>query len=293
MDYFIQLLINGVALGGIYALIAIGYSMVYSILELVNFAHGSVYMTGAFGYYILVEKLGLPWYLSLFCVLILSGLFGVFYERVTILPIRKAKLPKFAGLISTMGVSIILQNTWFLTMGSETRLYPSLLVGFFKVGPYTITYMQIVILSVTAVVLIILSLFIKKTRWGLAMRTVSQNSEAAEWMGINVNTIVSMTFFLGSMFAALSAVLSCMSFRGVDITVGVKIAIKAFAATVLGGIGNLVGAVLGGFIIAVAETLTAGYGSSDMRDLTAFIILIFILTIKPDGLLGHKVEKKV
>lgn len=294
MEFFIQLLINGVALGSIYALVSIGYSMVYSILELVNFAHGSVYMVGAFSYYILAEMFNLHWSISLLAVLILSGLLGIGYEKMTISPIRKANMPKFAGLISTMGVSIILQNVLFLTMGSTTKLYPSFFEsGFFKIGPFTVTYIQVLIISIAAVLLISLNLFIKKTRIGLAMRAVAQNNEASEWMGINVNKIVSVTFFLGSMFAALSGILSCMSFRGVDISVGVKIAIKAFAATVLGGIGNFHGAVLGAFIIAEAETLTAGYISSDMRDLAAFIILIIILTVKPEGLLGKKVQKKV
>ena len=294
MNYFIQLLINGLALGSIYALTAIGYSMVYSILELVNFAHGSVYMAGAFGYYILVVMLGWPWYISLAAILLFVGLLGIGYEKATLLPLRKANLPKFTGLISTMGVSIILQNVLFLSMGSTTHLYPSFFEGeFFTVGPFTVTYIQVLIIVLSATLLIALSLFIKKTKVGIAMRAVSQNTDASEWMGINVNRIVSLTFFLGSVFAALSGILSCMSFRGVDISVGVKIAIKAFGATVIGGIGNLSGAALGAFIIAEAETLTAGYVSSDMRDLVAFVILILILTIKTDGLLGKKVQKKV
>jgi len=292
--YFLQLSANAISLSSIYALTAIGYSMVYGVLELVNFAHGSVYMVGAFSYFILVSILTLPWYLSFPLVLLGSGLLGVAYEKVFLSPIRAAHLPKFAGLICTMGVSIVLQNTMFLTMGSTTRLYPTFFEGkLIKIGGLVITYMQVLIVVVALVTLLALTLFVMKSKQGLAMRSVAQMGDVAEWMGVNVNGVVSTTFFIGSMLAALSGILSCMSFRGVDISVGITITMKAFASSVLGGIGNLAGAVLGAFIIGFAETYTVGYITSDMRDLSAFVLLILILLIRPTGILGKPVQKKV
>lgn len=294
MAFFLQLSINALSLGSIYALTAIGYSMVYGVLELVNFAHGSVYMVGAFAYFILVSLVSLPWFIAFPLILIGSGLLGVFYEKLFLQPIRAANLPNFALLICALGVSIVLQNVMFLIMGSTTRKYPAFFDGkFFTVGGLTITYMQILIVIISAVALLGLIFFVQKTRWGLAMRVVAQNSEAAEWMGINVNQVISITFFLGSSLAALSGILSCMSFRGVDISVGVTVIMKAFAASVLGGIGNLPGAVLGGFIIAFAEIYTVGYISANVRDMSAFVLLILILLFRPTGILGKPVVKKV
>ena len=294
MELFIQQLINGIALGSIYALTAIGYSMVYGVLELVNFAHGSVYMIGAFLYYMLVVLGGLPWYLGFPIAVIGSGMLGVAYDSIALRPLRRAGMPKFTALISTIGISIVLQNVIFLIMGSETRLFPTFFEGkHLKLGGANILYIQILIVSVSVVCLLLLTFFIKKTKSGMAMRAIAQNSEAAGCMGIASDRIVSITFFLGSSLAALSGILSCMSFRGVDMSVGTTISIKAFAATVLGGVGNLPGAVLGSFIIAVAEILTAGYISSNIRDIAAFIILILILLFKPTGLLGKPMQKKV
>lgn len=294
MTFFFQLLFNGIALGSIYALTAIGYSLVYGVLELVNFAHGSVYMLGAFMYFVFVGLLGMPWWLSLPLSLVLTGLIGIFYDTVALKPLRKVNAPKYTGLICTMGISIIIQNLVFIFFGSDTRLYPTFFNGqFISFGGFTFSYMSLLIIGVSAVALVLLTLFIKETKTGIALRGVAQNAEAAGIMGVNVNRMIALTFFIGSAMAALSGIFSCMSFRGVDITVGVKIAIKAFAATVLGGMGNLGGAVLGAFIIAIAETYTAGYFSSDMRDLASFVILILILFVRPNGLLGKPVQKKV
>lgn len=294
MTYFFQLLFNGIALGSIYALTAIGYSLVYGVLELVNFAHGSVYMLGAFMYYVFVQIFGIPWMLSLPLSLVLTGLIGPLYDSVALKPLRNVNAPKFTGLICTMGISIILQNLVFIVFGSETRLYPAFFDGgYISFLGFTFSHMNLLIVGVSTIAMILMTLFIKKTKTGIALRGVAQNSEAAGIMGINVNQMISITFFIGSFMAALSGIFSCMSFRGVDITVGVKIAIKAFAATVLGGMGNLSGSVLGAFIISIAETFTAGYFSSDMRDLASFAILILILFIKPNGLLGKPVQKKV
>ena len=294
MTLFIQQIINGIALGSVYALTAIGYSMVYGVLELVNFAHGNVYMAGAFIYYILAVTLGLPWWLAFIATIIITGLFGVFYDAATLRPLRKAGLPKFTGLISSIGVSTVIYNLFFLLMGSETRLYPTFFEGQqLQLGAISVNAMYLVIVAVSAVFLLFLTLFIQKTKVGMAMRAVAQNTEAAECMGISTNSIVSITFFIGSALAAISGILSCMSYRSIDISVGTAITIKAFAATVLGGVGNLPGAVIGAFIIAIAEVLTAGYISSNIRSISSFIILILVLLFRPNGLLGKSVQKKV
>ena len=294
MTYFLQLTINAIALGSIYALTAVGYSMVYGILELVNFAHGSVFMLGAFSYYIFAVLVGLPWYLSFLITFILIGIVGFAYDRLTLLPLRRTNQPKFTGLICTLGVSIVLQNLVFVFMGSNTRQFPTFFEGrYLSLGPFNISFIQILIVCLSVAIMVALSLFVKKAKLGVAMRAVAQNSMASEWMGINVNGVVSLTFIIGSVLAALSGILSCMSFRSLDITIGSTIAIKAFTATVLGGIGNLGGAVLGAFIVAMAESYTAGFISSDMRDLSAFVILMLVLLFRPNGLLGKAVQKKV
>ena len=294
MTLLIQQIINGIALGSVYALTAIGYSMVYGVLELVNFAHGNVYMAGAFIYYIFAVMLGLPWAAAFAVTLVVMGLFGVLYDAVALRPLRKAGLPKFTGLISSIGVSTVIYNVLFLTMGSETRLYPTFYEGRqFQLGSISVNYMYVVIVGVSGAFLLLLTIFIKKTKVGMAMRAVAQSTEAAECMGISANRIVSVTFFIGSALAAVSGILSCMSYRSIDISVGNAITIKAFAATVLGGVGNLSGAVLGAFIIAVAEVLTAGYINSNIRNISSFIILILVLLFRPQGLLGKSVQRKV
>ena len=294
MTLFLQQIINGIALGSVYALTAIGYSMVYGVLELVNFAHGNVYMAGAFVYYLLAVTLALPWWVSFVLTILIMGFFGVFYDAATLRPLRRAGLPKFTGLISSIGVSTVIYNVFFIFFGAETRLYPTFFEGQqLQIGSLTVNYMYVVIVAVSAGFLLLLTLFINKTKIGMAMRAVAQNSEAAECMGISTNIIVSVTFFVGSALAAISGILSCMSYRSIDISVGTAITIKAFAATVLGGVGNLVGAVIGAFVIAIVEVLTAGYISSNIRSISSFIILILVLLFRPNGLLGKAVQKKV
>lgn len=294
MTLFLQQIINGVALGSVYALTAIGYSMVYGVLELVNFAHGNVYMAGAFVYYLLAVALSLPWWLSFVLAVVIMGFFGVLYDAATLRPLRRAGLPKFTGLISSIGVSTVIYNVFFLLLGAETRLYPTFFEGrLLRIGSLSINYIYVVIVAVSAVFLLLLTIFINKTKVGMAMRAVAQSAEAAECMGISTNRIVSVTFFIGSALAAISGILSCMSYRSIDISVGTAITIKAFAATVLGGVGNLPGAVIGAFAIAIAEVLTAGYISSNIRSISSFIILILVLLFRPNGLMGKSVQKKV
>lgn len=294
MSNFLAYTINGLVLGSTYALTAIGYSMVYGILELVNFTHSTIYMVGAYLFYILAVLVGMPLWVAFLCTILLTGLIGVAYERITIRPLRVRKQPKFAMLICTIGTSIVLQNIFFLTMGSETRQYPTLFEGkYIQVLGFNVTIIQIVIIAATAVLLLIFLFFINKTKLGMAMRSCSQDTEATELMGISVDGVISVTFFIGSMLAAVAGIMGCMSYRSVDISIGNAIGTKTFASTVLGGIGVLYGGVIGGLLIGLTEVYTAAYIGSNFRNIPAFVILILVLFLKPNGLFGHKQIKKV
>lgn len=294
MSNFLAYTVNGLVLGSTYALTAIGYSMVYGILELVNFTHSTIYMVGAYLFYILATRLGVPMYLAFPIAVLLTGLVGIVYERLTLRPLRIRKQPKFAMLICTIGTSIVLQNIFFLTMGSETKQYPTLFEGqYIEILGFNVTVVQIVIILTTAVLLVAFLLFINKTKIGMAMRSCSQDMQAAELMGISVDKIVSLTFCIGSMLAAVAGIMGCMSYRSVDISVGAAIGTKTFAATVLGGIGVLYGGVVGGLAIGLTEVYTAAYIGSNYRNIPAFIILLLVLFLKPNGLFGRKQIKKV
>lgn len=294
MSSFLAYTVNGLVLGSTYALTAIGYSMVYGILELVNFTHSTIYMVGAYLSYILVSIAKLPLWLGFLLSVVLTGLIGVSYEWLTLRPLRERKQPKFAMLICTIGTSIVLQNTFFLLMGSETRQFPTIFEGkSIEIMGFNITMAQVFIIISTVVLLIAFTLFINKTRIGMAMRSCSQDTEAAELMGINVNHVVSFTFFLGSALAAVAGVMGCMSYRSVDVSVGAAIGTKTFASTVLGGIGVFYGGVVGGLIIGLTEVYTAAYIGSNYRNIPAFIILILVLFLRPTGLFGAKQVKKV
>ena len=294
MSSFLAYTVNGLVLRRTYALTAIGYSMVYGILELVNFTHSTIYMVGAYLFYILVSIAKLPLWLGFLLSVVLTGLIGVSYEWLTLRPLRERKQPKFAMLICTIGTSIVLQNTFFLLMGSETRQFPTIFEGkSIEIMGFNITMAQVFIIISTVVLLIAFTLFINKTRIGMAMRSCSQDTEAAELMGINVNHVVSFTFFLGSALAAVAGVMGCMSYRSVDVSVGAAIGTKTFASTVLGGIGVFYGGVVGGLIIGLTEVYTAAYIGSNYRNIPAFIILILVLFLRPTGLFGAKQVKKV
>lgn len=294
MSNFLSYTVNGLVLGSTYALTAIGYSIVYGILELVNFTHSTIYMVGAYLFFIFVSLAMLPMWLGFILCVLLTGLIGIVYERLTIRPLRVRKQPKFAMLICTIGTSIVLQNIFFLTMGSETKQYPTLFEGeYIQLLGFNVTVVQIVIIISTAVLLLIFTLFINKTKLGMAMRACAQDSDATELMGINVDNVVSLTFFIGSALAAIAGVMGCMSYRSVDISIGTAIGTKTFASTVLGGIGVFYGGVVGGLLIGLTEVYTAAYLGSNYRNIPAFIILILVLFLKPNGLFGKKTLKKV
>jgi branched-chain amino acid transport system permease protein len=299
---FSQQLINGLALGAVYALIALGYTMVYGILQLINFAHGEVYMLGAYLGIIVLGLLtatGLPAYslaLTLFLTVLVSMLFcaayGAVIERVAYRPLRRAV--KLAPLISAVGMSIILQNFVMLTQGKEYKNLPPLFPseGFIIFGAY-VSPVQVFILSASILLMIVLNLFIAKTRIGKAMRATSQDRVMAGLVGININQVISVTFMIGSALAAVAGVMVTLYYGVAHFFMGYLAGIKAFTAAVLGGIGSIPGAMLGGFMLGLIENFGASYVSSVYKDAFAFLILIITLIIRPSGLLGRKSLDKV
>jgi branched-chain amino acid transport system permease protein len=299
---FSQQLINGLALGAVYALIALGYTMVYGILQLINFAHGEIYMVGAYlGIIVLgvMTSLGLTAYslsLSLLLTVIISMIFcaayGAVIERVAYRPLRNAS--KLAPLISAVGMSIILQNVVMLAQGKEYKNLPPLLpsqgVSIFGAN---VSPVQVFILTASFLVMVGLQLFILKTRLGKAMRATSQDRVMAGLVGININQVISITFMIGSSLAALAGVMVTLYYGVVHFFMGYLAGIKAFTAAVLGGIGSIPGAMLGGFMLGLIENFGASYISSVYKDAFAFIVLIITLIIRPSGLLGQKSVDKV
>ncbi|GAB6090550.1 branched-chain amino acid ABC transporter permease [Spirochaeta dissipatitropha] len=299
-DYFLRLFFSGLTRGSIYALLALGYTMVYGIIKLINFAHGEIYMIGAFTALIMATVFsfaGMPLVailvLSSIIAMIYSSAYGYTIEKLAYKPLRQA--PRLSVLISAIGMSLFLQNYVLLAQTSNFLPYPSLLptvpVPVFLRG--IINSSQVIIFSTTTVVMVILTVLIKFTRIGKAMRATSQDRTMATLVGINVNKIISWTFVIGSFTAALGGIL-ISSFTGqINFYVGFIAGIKAFVAAVLGGIGSIPGAVLGSLILGMTEAFAAGYISSVYEDVFAFIILVAILILKPSGLLGRPDTQKV
>jgi branched-chain amino acid transport system permease protein len=299
---FTQQLINGLALGAVYALIALGYTMVYGVLQLINFAHGEVYMLGAYLCIIILgvlTALGLTAYslllsllISFLASMVFCAAYGAAIERVAYRPLRNAT--KLAPLISAVGVSIILQNFVMLTQGKEYKNLPPMLPseGFSFFGA-TISPIQLFILSASIFIMIVLHLFIAKTRLGKAMRATSQDRVMAGLVGININQVISVTFMIGSALAAVAGVMVTLYYGVVHFFMGYLAGIKAFTAAVLGGIGSIPGAMLGGFMLGLIENFGASYISSVYKDAFAFLVLIITLIIRPSGLLGQKSVDKV
>ena len=295
MQTLLGAVINGLALGMAYALIAVGYSMVFGVLRLINFSHGSVYAFGAYMVYFFTSmKVGL--FPAILITILLSGLLALTIDKVALEPLRKKKSIPIATLITTIGMSFIIQNTLSIDyiFGSEKHGFPSLnLFGAIMIGNITIQSSQIIMLVVAVVLLLVLTFVVQKTKVGLAMRAVEQNTRAAHMMGINVNFVISFTFFIGGACAAIAGALIAGYYGIISPTMGSTIGLKAFAAAVVGGIGMLHGAVVGGLVVGVAECLAAQYLGSNVRDPMAFVILILILIIKPTGFFGKKGITKV
>lgn len=300
MSELIQQLINGISWGSIYALIALGYTMVYGILRLINFAHGDIYMLGAMsGYYaaLWLSGSGLapglePLLVFIFSMLV-CGLSGVLIERLCYRPLRNA--PRLSVLITAIGVSLFLENTGQLVFGADPKFFPQLVnvTDVIRWGGVVLTNVQVLILLVSLALMCVLHWIVMKTKIGRAMRAVSFDHRTAGLMGVNVGAVITFTFFLGSVLAAAAGILVGLSNPKIEPLMGIMPGLKAFVAAVLGGIGNIAGAMLGGMIMGVTETLVAGYVSSTYRDAFAFFILIFILLYKPEGLLGKRGPEKL
>ena len=298
MTTFFQQLVNGLSLGSIYALIALGYTMVYGVLRLINFAHGDVYMIGAYVGYYLSRKLrgDEPSIVSALLVMLGAMLacaaLGVLIERLAYRPVRREA--RLTLLITAIGVSLFLENVAQLVFGPDPKFFPSLAPrADFIVGGVRLTSEQITVIAVSFLLMILLRFFIMKTRTGKAMRAVSFSLDASKLMGISTDRIIATTFALGSALAAAAGVLIGMQIPKIDPLMGIIYGLKAFVAAVLGGIGSIPGAVLGGLLIGTSEVMVVGYLSSTFRDAIAFGILILVLILRPQGLLGRVEKEKV
>jgi branched-chain amino acid transport system permease protein len=298
MTTFLQQLVNGLSLGSIYALIALGYTMVYGVLRLINFAHGDVYMVGAYVGYYLSRKMRGEEPSILGAILVMLGsmlacaLLGILIERLAYRPVRREA--RLTLLITAIGVSLFIENVAQLLFGADPKFFPSLAPSAdFIVAGVRLTSEQLTVIAVSFLLMLLLRFFILKTRTGKAMRAVSFSLDASKLMGISTDTIIAITFALGSALAAAAGVLIGMQIPKIDPLMGIIYGLKAFVAAVLGGIGSIPGAVLGGLLIGVSEVMVVGYLSSTYRDAIAFGILILVLILRPQGLLGRVQKEKV
>ena len=289
---FLNYCINGLSLGSVYAIIALGYTMVYGIAKMLNFAHGDVIMVAGFVIYTMMNGLGVNPIVAVLISVIVCTALGVTIEKIAYKPLRKAT--PLAVLITAIGVSYFLQNLALLIFGSDTKMFTSV-VKFpqLKLGEITITGETIVTIIACIIIMVCLTLFIKKTKAGQAMLAVSEDKDAAELMGINVNATISLTFAIGSGLAAIAGALLCSQYTSLTPYTGAMPGIKAFVAAVFGGIGSIPGALIGGLLLGVIENLSKAYISSQMADAIVFSVLIIVLLVKPTGILGKKINEKV
>ena len=305
MSFFFQELVNGLTTGALYALVALGFSMVYGVLKLLNFAHGDLYMVGAFvGYFVIqwfggAQGLSIPVWLLVAIMFVsaavLVGFLGVAIERFAYRPLRNA--PRIAPLITAIGISFFLENAALLLFGAQFRIYNTPdFISFssgIQIGSVSIDAVQIMVLVMGVVLMAGLRLLVVKTKLGKQMRAVASDREAAEMLGINVNFTIAVTFFLGSALAGVAGVMAGLLFNQVTNTIGFIAGLKAFTASVVGGIGSMPGAMLGGLLIGVAESFITGYVSSTYTNLIVFGVLIAVMVVRPTGLLGRPQLQKV
>ncbi len=295
MDFFhqfIQQLINGVSLGSIYALIALGYTMIYGIIKLINFAHGDIYMVGAYLGFFAITVGNLPILPALLISMAVTACLGMLVEKLAYKPLRHA--PRISILITAIGVSFFLEYASMYFVTPTPRTFPNVIENIsFNVAGFIINGQQLLIFSITIILMALLTYIVQKTKLGKAMRAASFDTETAQLMGVDSDKVISMTFCIGSALAAAAGVLVGVYYNTIDPLMGIMPGLKAFVAAVLGGIGILPGAVVGGIILGVIEALVSGFISSTFRDAAAFAILILVLLIKPSGLFGKNVNEKV
>jgi len=292
MTQFLQQIINGLSIGSVYALVALGYTMVYGIIKLINFAHGEIFMVGAYLAMILITSFGLPLWLAMILSMIGSALLGIVIEKVAYKPLRKSS--RTAALITAIGVSFLLQNAMLLIMGARIYTFPQVFQNTtWIIYGLRINTLQIMMFLTSIALMIALQFIVLKTKLGRAMRAVAVDKEAAALMGVDVNHTISMTFALGSALAAAAGVMVGLYYISMTPYMGFAPGLKAFVAAVFGGIGIIPGAMFGGFAIGIIETLVAGYGSTLFKDAVVYAILIIVLLVKPSGLFGKGGKEKV
>ncbi|MBO4278574.1 MAG: branched-chain amino acid ABC transporter permease [bacterium] len=284
-------LINGLQTGSVYALVALGYSMVYGIIKLLNFAHGDIIMVGAYMVYYAIASFALPPVIAIIMAVAVSTLLGVTVEKVAYTPLRSA--PRLSLLITAIGVSFLLENGAQLLFGADQKSMDPMINGSVSIGSVNVSYAAIVTILVSVAIMIVLNIVVNKTKAGKAMRAVSEDMGAAQLMGISLNRTISMTFAIGSALAGVASVLYLCAYPQASPTMGSMLGIKAFVAAVLGGIGSIPGAMIGGFTIGILEALVAALGFSMWKDAAVFLVLIIVLLFKPTGFLGKKIQEKV
>ncbi|MBO4880219.1 MAG: branched-chain amino acid ABC transporter permease [Firmicutes bacterium] len=289
---FLNYLVSGLSLGSVYAIIALGYTMVYGIAKMLNFAHGDVIMVGAYVCFFAFTRYGLNPFISVILAMLVCTCLGIVIEKLAYKPLRAA--PSLAVLITAIGVSYLLQNLALLFWSSNPKVFNSIIPNkSLDLGGLTVSYITLFTIAVCIVIMIVLTTFINKTKLGKAMRAVSEDKGAAQLMGIDVNTTISVTFAIGSGLAAIAGVLLCSAYPNLTPTTGSMPGIKAFTAAVFGGIGSIPGAFLGGLMLGVIENLAKAYISTQISDAIVFGVLIIVLLVKPAGLLGKRAQEKV
>ena len=291
MSLFVSQLFNGLQTGSVYALVALGYSMVYGIILLLNFAHGDIIMVGAYTAFYAMTAFHLHPILSVVLAVVTSTLLGVVIEKVAYTPLRSA--PRLSLLITAIGISFLLENGAQLLFGADTKSMDTLVPGNVSFGSVTISYTAILTIIVAVIAMVTLTLLVQKTKLGKAMRAVSEDMGAAQLMGISLNKTISFTFAVGSALAGIGSILYLCAYSQASPTMGSMLGLKAFVAAVLGGIGSIPGAMIGGFAIGLLEALVAAVGLSVWKDAVVFAILIVVLLVKPSGIMGHPVTEKV
>ncbi|SES85779.1 amino acid/amide ABC transporter membrane protein 1, HAAT family [Natronincola peptidivorans] len=294
-ELFLQYLTNGISLGSLYALIAIGYTMVYGILRLINFAHGEIFMMSLYFAFYGVTMFSMPWYVSFVMAIIFTAALGMLVERAAYRPLRDS--PRITVMVSAIGASFFMQNLGIVIFGGRPKAFPniSLLTDVIKIGTVTLQRLTLIIPVVTIVLLFGLLHLVNKTKTGMAMRAVSKDHETARLMGVDVNRTITITFGIGSILAAIGGIMWGSRFPQIQPVMGLMPGLKCFIAAVIGGIGNITGAVIGGFILGIGEIMIIAFlpDLTGYRDAFAFVLLIVILLFKPTGIMGEKISEKV